>query len=61
MKFDEVLIMETWVVEVPRARALVKRAHIWKVRILVYMLKKMWGRKGGHTMPLNIRFRPKNI
>jgi len=41
IKFDEVLIMETWVVEVPRARALVKRAHIWKVRILVYTLKKL--------------------
>lgn len=34
MKFAEVLIMETWVVEVPRARALVKRAHIWR-RMLV--------------------------
>jgi hypothetical protein len=59
MKFDEVLIMETWVVEVPRASALVKRAHIW--RESVYMLKKLWGRKGGHTTTLNIRFKPKNI
>ena len=33
MKFAEVLIMETWVVEVPRARAFVKRAHIWRVLI----------------------------
>jgi hypothetical protein len=28
MKFEEVLRIETWVVEVPRARALVKSAHI---------------------------------
>jgi hypothetical protein len=28
MKFEEVLRMETWVVDVPRARALVKRVHI---------------------------------
>jgi len=28
MKLEEVLIMDTWVVEVPRARALVKRVHI---------------------------------
>jgi hypothetical protein len=27
MKFEDVLIMETWVVEVPQARALVKRAQ----------------------------------
>lgn len=30
-KLDEVLMMETWVVELPRARAVVKRVHIWGV------------------------------
>jgi hypothetical protein len=44
MKFEEVLIMETWVVEVPRARALVKRAHIWRVGLLVYMCLRSYGR-----------------
>lgn len=33
MKLEEVLRMETWVVEVPRARALVKRAHIMPLKI----------------------------
>lgn len=28
MKFVEVFMMETWVVDVPRARAVVKRDHI---------------------------------
>lgn len=33
MKFDEVFRMDTWVVEVPRARALVNRAHIMPLKI----------------------------
>ena len=33
MKLEEVLRMETCVVEVPRARALVKRAHIMPLKI----------------------------
>ena len=32
MKFDEVLRIETRVVEVPRARALVKRVHIMPLK-----------------------------
>jgi hypothetical protein len=30
-KLHDVFMMETWVVELPRARAVVKRVHIWKV------------------------------
>lgn len=33
MKFDEVFRIETWVVEVPRARALVKRVHMMPLKI----------------------------
>ena len=33
MKFEDVLRMETWVVDVPRARALVKRVHIIPLKI----------------------------
>jgi len=33
MKLEEVFRIETWVVEVPRARALVKRAHIMPLKI----------------------------
>jgi hypothetical protein len=32
MKFEEVLMMETWTVEVPRARALVKSVHIMPLK-----------------------------
>ncbi len=32
MKFDDVLRMLTWVVEVPRARALVKSVHIMPLK-----------------------------
>jgi hypothetical protein len=33
MKFEEVFRMLTWVVEVPRARALVKSVHIMPLKI----------------------------
>lgn len=33
MKFDDVFRMLTWVVEVPRARALVKSVHIMPLKI----------------------------
>jgi hypothetical protein len=43
MKFEEVLIMETWVVEVPRARALVKRVHIIALKRRFSAKKIYWG------------------
>lgn len=33
MKFEEVLMMDTWVVDVPRARALVNRVHMMPLNI----------------------------
>jgi hypothetical protein len=33
MKFELVLMMETWVVEVPLAKALVKRAHMMPLKM----------------------------
>jgi hypothetical protein len=57
MKFAEVLRMATWVVEGERERALVKRVHIL-VRV---RMERVGGDIEGLTMPLKIRFRPKNI
>lgn len=42
MKFEDVLRIDTWVVEVPRARALVKRVHIMPLKTRLRM-KKSWG------------------
>ena len=44
MKFEEVLRMLTWVVEVPRARALVKSAHIMPLKMR-FRPKKICGLK----------------
>ena len=57
-KFADVLRIETWVVDVPRLRALVKSAHIWGGGV---SFGWMGERRRGLTMPLKIRFRPKKI